>query len=277
MIDSQHVVTTSHRLAQFDVWIEMNALFVTILMSTNDAINLETNQSHRRRLHMIDNVLKSKIIKSRSNIEEIWHWNINKRFALNIKYENATSRSRTRDHVSITIDLRRRHRNVTIVRSRRIITIVHFSKIIVLTTSYQESFVDWSRCLIDLNSMLWIIMIIMIDLKSRRLRFENSENDHCDRKMWWFETQRNKLLISSSNDFITSSSLRVQELFCEFYLCVLRAMLSIDTMIYRSKFDLKWTLIWSFEKMSFFASFASIALSSWRRRKRWRFVSMTRT
>ena len=71
MIDFQHVVIISHRLAQFDIWIEMNALFVTIFMSTNDAINLETNQSHRRRLHMIDNVLKSKIIMSRSNIEEI--------------------------------------------------------------------------------------------------------------------------------------------------------------------------------------------------------------
>ena len=145
IIDLQHVVTTSHRLIQFDIWIEMNALFVIILMSTNDAINLKTNQSHHRRLRMIDNVLKSKITMSRSNIEEIWLWNINKRFALNIKYESVTSRNRTRNHVRIIIDRRLRHRNVTIVRSRRNtmivrssrnITIVHRLKMIALTTSY---------------------------------------------------------------------------------------------------------------------------------------------
>ena len=148
---------------------------------------------------------------------------------------------------------------------------------IALTTSYQKSFVDWSRCLIDLNSMLWIIMIIMIDLKNHRLRFVNSESDYYNHRIWWFENQRNKRLIFSLNDSITLSSLKTSELFCEFYLCVLRAMLSINTMIYQSKFDLKWTLIWSFKKMNFYASFVSIVLKAWERRKRWRFASMTRT
>ena len=247
-------------------------------MSTNDVINLKTNQSHRRRLHMIDNVLKSKIIMSRSNIEKIWFWNINKKFALNnlIKYESVMSRSRARNLVQIIIDLRRRDRNIMIVRSSRNTTIVRRSKMIALTILYQESFVDWSRCLIDFSSMLWVITIIMIDLKSYRLRFVNNENDHYDRRMWWFEISRNKLLIFLLNVFIISSSLKAQELSCEFYLCVLRTMFSTDTMIYRSKFDLKWIRIWLFEKMNFFANFVSIVLSSWRRRKKWRFASMTR-
>ena len=105
-------------------------------------------------------------------------------------------------------------------------------------------------------------------LSTYRLRFVNSESDHYDRRMWWFEISRNKRLIFLLDDSIISSNLKTQELFCEFYLCVLKAMLSIDTMIYWSKFDLKWIRIKLFKKMNFFASFVSIILNSWRRRKK---------